>query len=107
VSAIASPSKSERWAALAIHPDDDVAVALRDLAAGETVAIRQAAAVVSAVAREAIPMGHKMALRAVPSGAPIRKYGQPIGTATVDIAAGAHVHVHNVASRRARARKIT
>ena len=100
-----STSQEERWAALAIHPDDDVAVALRDLAAGETVAVRLGARVVSAVVCDAIPMGHKIALRAIPSGAPIRKYGQPIGTATSDIAPGAHVHVHNVASRRARSRK--
>ncbi|HTS23627.1 MAG TPA: UxaA family hydrolase [Casimicrobiaceae bacterium] len=98
-------SSKERWAALAIHPDDDVAVALRDLAAGETVAVRQGAGVVSAVAREAIPMGHKMALRAIAAGAPVRKHGQPIGAATADIAPGAHVHVHNMASRRARSPK--
>jgi SAF domain len=30
------------------------------------------------------------------------KYGNPIGTATSEIAAGAHVHVHNVASTRGR-----
>jgi len=93
-----------RWAALAIHPDDDVAVALRDLAVGEKVLVRLGTRIVSSVARDAIPMGHKMALRAISSGAPIRKYGQPIGAATADIAPGAHVHVHNVASRRARAK---
>jgi altronate dehydratase len=102
---MASTVQGERWAALAIHPDDDVAVALRDLAAGETVAVRLGARVVSAIVRDAIPMGHKMALHAIASGAPIRKYGQTIGAATVDIAAGAHVHVHNVTSRRARAHK--
>jgi altronate dehydratase len=101
----ASLAHGERWAALAIHPDDDVAVALRDLAAGETISVRQGSRVVSAVVREAIPMGHKLALRAISSGARIRKYGQSIGAATADIAPGAHVHVHNVASRRARSRK--
>jgi len=30
------------------------------------------------------------------------KYGSPIGTATSDIAAGAHVHLHNLASARGR-----
>jgi altronate hydrolase len=100
-----SLAQGERWAALAIHPDDDVAVALRDLSVGETVAVRQGTHVVSAVVREAIPMGHKMALRAIASGSPIRKYGQSIGAATADIAPGTHVHVHNVASRRARSRK--
>jgi hypothetical protein len=30
------------------------------------------------------------------------KYGSPIGHASSDIAAGAHVHTHNVASDRGR-----
>ena len=30
------------------------------------------------------------------------KYGNPIGTATTDIAAGSHVHIHNVSSGRGR-----
>ena len=50
-------------------------------------------------------MGHKIALHAITSGAPVRKYGQYIGAATADIAPGEHVHVHNLASRRARSRK--
>jgi altronate dehydratase len=91
-----------RWDALAIHPDDDVAVALRDLAAGETVDVRQGAATQRAVVCDAIPLGHKLALHVISAGAPIRKYGECIGIATPDIAAGAHVHIHNMASRRAR-----
>ena len=45
-----------------------------------------------------IPLGHKVARRAIPSGEKILKYGAPIGTATVDIGPGAHVHVANVRS---------
>jgi len=30
-------------------------------------------------------------------GAPVRRYGQVIGFATADIAAGDHVHAHNLA----------
>ena len=52
--------------------------------------------------REAIPPGHKVALRTIAAGEPVIKYGSPIGTATADIAAGAHVHTHNVASGRGR-----
>jgi hypothetical protein len=33
---------------------------------------------------------------------PVRKYGECIGVATADIAAGSHVHVHNMESRRGR-----
>ena len=93
---------TQAWAALAVHPDDDVAVALRDLRAGETIGVRRGGATEEAIVREAIPLGHKLALRALATGAPIRKYGECIGEATAPIAAGAHVHVHNLASRRGR-----
>jgi altronate dehydratase small subunit len=90
------------WDALAIHPEDDVAVALRDLAAGETIDVRRGGAIRRIALSEAIPLGHKLALHALPGGTAIRKYGECIGVATADIAAGANVHIHNLASRRAR-----
>jgi len=40
--------------------------------------------------------GHKYALKPIKAGEHIIKYGMPIGHATVDIAAGEHVHTHNV-----------
>ncbi len=42
--------------------------------------------------------GHKYALRDIRAGEAIIKYGYPIGRATVDIPAGAHVHSHNLAT---------
>jgi len=39
---------------------------------------------------------------AIRAGEAVVKYGSPIGTASADIAAGAHVHTHNVASARGR-----
>jgi altronate dehydratase small subunit len=90
------------WSALVVHPDDDVAVALRDLAAGETIDVRCRSGVKRVGVAEAIPLGHKLALHAIAVGAPIRKYGEPIGTATGAIEAGRHVHVHNLASVRGR-----
>jgi altronate hydrolase len=47
-------------------------------------------------ARDVIDLGHKMAIRAIPTGAPVRKYGQVIGFATRNIAAGQLVHSHNL-----------
>ena len=41
--------------------------------------------------------GHKIATRAIPAGQAVLKFGQIIGTATQDIAPGAHVHTHNCA----------
>lgn len=45
---------------------------------------------------QAIPLGHKVALRAIAAGQEVRKYGFPIGRASIDIAPGDHVHVHNL-----------
>lgn len=40
--------------------------------------------------------GHKYARRTIRAGEAVIKYGFPIGVATQDIAAGAHVHSHNL-----------
>ena len=76
---------------LRIDPRDDVAVALSRVAAGEAVGD-------GVVAAADIPAGHKLALRAIGKGEAVRKYGWPIGHATADIAAGEHVHSHNLAT---------
>jgi arabinonate dehydratase len=73
---------------LVLRDGDDVAVALRDLAAGESVD--------GVTVRTAVPAGHKIALRDVRPGAQVRKYGEVIGAAAAPIAAGEHVHVHNL-----------
>ncbi len=49
------------------------------------------------VAGGAAPVGHKVARHAIEAGAPVRKYGHVIGYASADIAAGEHVHTHNLA----------
>ena len=46
--------------------------------------------------RQPIPAAHKVALHAIPAGAVIRRYGYPIGIASRAIAAGEHVHSHNL-----------
>ena len=90
------------WDALAIHADDNVAVVLEDIAAGAIVRVAREENIVSLTAAEAIPLGHKLALQPLAAGAPIVKYGEVIGTARAPIAQGHHVHVHNLASQRAR-----
>ncbi len=91
-----------RWDALVVHPDDDVAVALHDVHAGDTIDVRRAGAILQVTVTQDIPLGHKVALRAIAHDTPLRKYGEYIGVATIDIAPGSHVHVHNMVSRRAR-----
>jgi hypothetical protein len=85
-------------AALVVSARDNVATALEPLEPGRAIQVGDASVQVT----ESIPRGHKMALRAIPAGDPIVKYGSPIGTASMAIASGAHVHIHNVASARGR-----
>ena len=73
-----------------LHPEDDVEIALADLRPGAVTASGVTLA-------EPVPRGHKIAVRAIPAGTRVRRYGQIIGAATVDIAPGAHVHVQNLA----------
>ncbi len=77
---------------LRIHPNDDVAVALVNLAAGQTIRVGETAIRLA----DTIPAGHKLALRDIPSGAPVRKYGFPIGQAKIRIPQGHWVHSHNL-----------
>ena len=46
-----------------------------------------------------IPRGHKVATQQIKQGEAVRKYAQVIGYAAEDIAAGDHVHTHNVEFR--------
>ncbi len=75
-----------------IAPQDAVTVALHPLKAGENAGWNGG----TLALREDIPMGHKAALRDIRKGEAVIKYGYPIGEATEDIPAGAHVHTHNL-----------
>ena len=76
------------------HGADGVAVALEDLARGDTVWCDGQ----QIVLRDAIPRGHKLALKPHAPGDPVIRYGQAIGTATAAIEPGEHVHSHNLAT---------
>ena len=78
---------------LRLNPADDVVIACRELEGGTNL-IQE-----NVVVRERIPAGHKVATRAIAAGEPVRRYNQVIGFATQAIAAGAHVHVHNLEVR--------
>ena len=75
-----------------IHNADNVAVALKPLAAGREITIGD----VTVTTLEDIPQGHKFALKAIGAGEKVVKYGFPIGVAKSDIKAGNWVHVQNV-----------
>ena len=50
-------------------------------------------------ATQLIPRGHKLATESIAKGAAVVKYEQVIGYAAEDIAAGSHVHTHNLEFR--------
>lgn len=71
-----------------LHPQDDVLIARAQLVGGTQVE--------GVTARGLIPPGHKIAVRDIAAGQPVRRYNQIIGFASKPIAAGEHVHVHNL-----------
>ena len=73
-----------------IHAADDVVIARHQLVGGTR--IESEGVTVAGL----VPPGHKLATKAIAAGAPVRRYDQIIGTAKVAIAAGQHVHSHNL-----------
>ncbi len=51
-------------------------------------------------AKDDIPIGHKLAITDLAEGDTVIKYGTDIGRVVAPIAAGEHVHVHNVKTKR-------
>lgn len=73
-----------------LHANDNVLIARADLTLGqhlEDLDVR---------VRAQVPAGHKIAARAIPRGERVKKYDTVIGVADRDIAAGEHVHSHNL-----------
>jgi len=82
---------------LIIHPRDNVAVALRNLAPGEDV---KGKGVVELRTTNEIPTSHKIALRDLGAGEEIVKYGEIVAVTTREIKKGEWVHTHNLESKR-------
>lgn len=80
--------------AVQIEPNDNVAVVMEAVNAGEEVVLDGTGKVVKTVTD--IPFPHKVSLTDIPEGTTIYKYGCPIGWANTFIRKGEHVHVHNV-----------
>ncbi|MEY2657537.1 MAG: hypothetical protein RL442_1356 [Pseudomonadota bacterium] len=71
-----------------LHAADDVVIARSQLMSG--------AAIENFQVKGLVPPGHKVAARDIAPGQPVRRYNQIIGFASQPIAAGEHVHVHNL-----------
>ena len=90
--------------AVVLHKDDNVGTLIDSASKGEACTL-QGERTGSVTLAADIAFGHKVCIAAAAAGADILKYGQVIGRATKAIAAGEHVHVHNVESGRGRGDK--
>jgi (2R)-sulfolactate sulfo-lyase subunit alpha len=81
---------------------DNVGVAVVDLEAGTDCMGRILAdnSGLTARAQQAIPLGHKLALKDFKVGDDVTEYACVIGTIVQDVAAGNHVHTHNLKTKR-------
>lgn len=85
--------------AIVLHAQDNVATALGDVGAGDSVDVGSGRQL---KVTENVPFGHKLAVAFIPSGGKVVKYGECIGLARRDIPIGGYVHVDNVESQRGR-----
>jgi len=76
--------------AIRLHANDDVLIATQQLIPGAVVDSG------NVTVGELIPPGHKVAAHAIKAGEVVRRYNQIIGFAKADIAAGQHIHTHNL-----------
>ena len=81
---------------------DDVGVAVMDLKAGEEIGVAtlEGKDVKKITLVSDVPLGHKVAMMDLALNKHIIEYGREIGYASAKIAAGEHVHVHNIKSLR-------
>jgi len=91
-----------KYGILMHEADDDVGVAVMDLAAGSEIgaATLEGQSVGSLVVSQDIPLGHKVAMRDLALDKHVIEYGRAIGRATQTITRGQHVHVHNIRTMR-------
>jgi altronate hydrolase len=79
--------------AVLVNPKDNIAVAIKEIKAGETVTgIRN----LELQANEEIMRNHKVAVAEVAENEPVLKYGERIGFASRPIRPGDWVHSHNL-----------
>ncbi|MEO8133471.1 MAG: SAF domain-containing protein [Betaproteobacteria bacterium] len=77
-----------------LAPEDNCLVVTQRIAPGEQMELDGTPITITA----AVGIGHKLARTAIARGEKILKYGAIIGHASAAIAAGAHIHTHNLQS---------
>jgi (2R)-sulfolactate sulfo-lyase subunit alpha len=84
------------------HSQDNVGVAVVDVNQGQTAngATLDGKTKLQVTALQDVPLGHKIALKDFKAGDTVVKYGEDIGRVVSAIEKGAHVHVHNLKTKR-------
>jgi len=80
---------------IVMNPDDNCATALEDISQGSQIQIGERSIIIN----QNLFLGHKIALEDIRKGDLVKKYGQAIGIATVDIKIGDWIHTHNLTSQ--------
>jgi len=88
--------------AVVLNAKDNVATALDTLAKGENIELVFSGNKRTVELKADIPFGHKFSLADMEPNSPVVKYGEVIGLSTAPIKTGDYVHIHNIASARAR-----
>lgn len=86
------PAATEANAVILLNGNDNIAIARVPLSPGQRITVGEA----DITSSDSVLPGHKIALRNIGAGEPIRRYGEVIGLARYDIAAGQHIHEHNL-----------
>lgn len=92
---------SGKKTALVIHKDDNVAITLADVQAGDECTIRAESGeeyILKAI--DNVAFGHKIVLAALEKDSPVFKYGEEIGKMKEPVAKGGWVHSHNLYCER-------
>ena len=88
--------------AVVLSSKDNVATALADLKAGDTLELEIGGETRAVKLTTDVPFGHKFSLSKIEPNSPVIKYGEVIGISTAIIKPGDYVHIHNVVSARGR-----
>ena len=90
----------DQKAALVIHPDDNVAVALSHLKSGDKCSVRLGEQFSIITVLEDVPFGHKIALQTIFRNEAVLKYGEEIGQMNSPVEMGGWIHTHNMYCER-------
>ena len=87
--------------AIIIHKNDNVAITLADVQAGDACVIREEnGGEYTLNAIDAIAFGHKIAIADIKRDKPVFKYGEEIGKMKEPVAKGGWIHSHNLYCER-------